>query len=77
MAVVSYRLGGADGVSTEAAKWINAFRYLGCSVTTVAGDGDADWLEPGLAAGPSLTGTNSTGTSLTGTSLTGDAPTSA
>ncbi len=74
MAVVSYRLGGADGVSTEAAKWINAFRHLGCSVTTVAGDGDADWLEPGLAAGPSLTGTNSTGTSLTGPSLTGTRP---
>jgi glycosyltransferase involved in cell wall biosynthesis len=74
VAVVSYRLGGADGVSTEAAKWINAFRSLGCSVTTVAGDGEADCVEPGLAAGPSLTGPSLTGTSLTGTSLTGMLP---
>jgi mannosylglucosylglycerate synthase len=57
VAVVSYRLGGADGVSAEAAKWIRAFRSLGCSVTTVAGDGVADVIEPGLGAGPALAGT--------------------
>jgi len=49
--VISYRLGGADGVSTEAAKWVRAFRSLGCSVTTVAGEGEADHVDPGLAAG--------------------------
>lgn len=54
--VVSYRLGGPDGVSVEAAKWMAALRKLGCSVTTVAGEGEADYLDPGLAAGSYLTG---------------------
>jgi mannosylglucosylglycerate synthase len=54
--VVSFRLGGADGVSIEAAKWTAGFRALGCSVTTVAGEGAADHLDPGLSAGPYLTG---------------------
>ena len=54
--VVSYRLGGADGVSAEAGKWIAAFRDLGCSVTTLAGEGRADVIDPGLAAGSYLTG---------------------
>lgn len=54
--VVSYRLGGGDGVSTEAAKWIRALRLLGCSVRTLAGEGWADFVEPGLAAGRDVTG---------------------
>lgn len=54
--VVSYRLGGADGVSAESAKWVHAWRYLGCAVTTMAGEGQADVIDPGLAAGPLLTG---------------------
>ena len=33
LAVVSYRLGGSDGVSVEAAKWAWAFRSLGFDVT--------------------------------------------
>jgi mannosylglucosylglycerate synthase len=48
-AVVSYRLGHADGVSVEAAKWIAALRKLGWQVVTVAGDGTADVVLPGLA----------------------------
>jgi glycosyltransferase involved in cell wall biosynthesis len=47
--VVSYRLGHADGVSVEAAKWIGALRTLGWDVRTVAGDGAADVILPGLA----------------------------
>jgi len=49
VAVVSYRLGGEDGVSIEAAKWARAFRHLGFDVTTVAGSGNADRLVPGLS----------------------------
>lgn len=48
-AVVSYRLGGPDGVSVEAAKWIGALRTLGYDVFTVAGMGECDVLYPGLA----------------------------
>jgi len=48
-AVVSYRLGGADGVSVEAAKWGGALRALGFDVTTIAGEGTADRILPGLA----------------------------
>lgn len=54
--VVSYRLGGGDGVSTEAAKWICSLKQLGCSVYTLAGEGEADILEPGLAVGAAVTG---------------------
>ncbi len=54
--VVSFRLGGADGVSAEAAKWKAAFERLGCSVFTVAGEGSADYLDPGLAPGGYLNG---------------------
>jgi glycosyltransferase involved in cell wall biosynthesis len=46
----SYRLGGTDGVAIEAAKWVAAFRALGCTVATVAGAGSADVVLPGLAA---------------------------
>ncbi|NYI88007.1 glycosyltransferase involved in cell wall biosynthesis [Amycolatopsis endophytica] len=34
---MSHRLGGFDGVSVEAAKWISAFRALGAQVTRAAG----------------------------------------
>lgn len=46
--VVSFRLGGTDGVSIEAAKWIAALSSLGHTITTVAGEGAADILLPGL-----------------------------
>ena len=49
-AVVSYRLGGIDGVSVEADKWVGALRALGLTVWTVAGEGEADRLVPGLGA---------------------------
>ena len=51
VAIVSYRLGGSDGVSIEAAKWQRAFEALGATVTTVAGAGTADVLVEGLGAG--------------------------
>jgi len=54
--VVSYRLGGADGVSVEAAKWIGALRSLGYDVRTVAGEGTADVVVPTLAAGAATVG---------------------
>ncbi len=51
MAVVSYRLGGSDGVSIEAAKWCGALTELGFTVRTVAGSGKADRIVAGLAVG--------------------------
>jgi glycosyltransferase involved in cell wall biosynthesis len=53
---LSFRLGGADGVSIEAAKWQQALRQLGYEVRTVAGEGSADVLVDGLGAGEWLTG---------------------
>jgi glycosyltransferase involved in cell wall biosynthesis len=50
-ALVSFRLGGGDGVSVEAAKWAWALRELGWEVRTVAGEGPVDRLVPGLAIG--------------------------
>ncbi|MGC8499385.1 MAG: glycosyltransferase [Acidimicrobiales bacterium] len=50
VALVSYRLGGTDGVAVEAAKWAGALRALGHQVRTVAGAGRADVLVPGLGA---------------------------
>jgi len=50
-AVISFRLGGSDGVSVEAAKWGNALGLLGFDVVTVAGSGPVDHLLPGLAIG--------------------------
>jgi glycosyltransferase involved in cell wall biosynthesis len=47
--VISFRLGGGDGVSVEAAKWAAALRTLGCDVRTVAGSGPVDLVLPGLA----------------------------
>jgi mannosylglucosylglycerate synthase len=51
VAVVSFRLGGTDGVAIEAKKWIDALMLLGHDVTTVAGEGSADVILPGLAIG--------------------------
>ncbi len=53
---MSYRLGGADGVSIEAAKWQWALRELGYRVRTVAGAGPVDVVVDGLEAGQWLTG---------------------
>lgn len=48
-ALVSYRLGGRDGVSIEAEKWRWALGELGFTVTTVAGEGPVDHRIDGLA----------------------------
>lgn len=56
VALVSFRLGGPDGVSVEAGKWAWAFTQLGFGVYTVAGEGHVDRLVPGLSAGPITTG---------------------
>lgn len=56
VAIVSFRLGGADGVSVEAAKWQWALQRLGYDVRTIAGEGEADAIVPGLAAGRVVTG---------------------
>ncbi len=48
---VSFRLGGTDGVSIEAAKWGRALRERGHEVLTVAGEGTADVVVEGLAIG--------------------------
>ena len=47
--MVSFRLGGGDGVAVEAAKWASALGLLGWEVRTVAGEGAVDALLPGLA----------------------------
>jgi hypothetical protein len=47
--VLSFRLGGADGVSVAAQQWVGALRRMGYRVRTVAGAGRADRLVPGLA----------------------------
>ena len=52
-AIVSFRLGGTDGVAIEAAKWEWALGELGFEVVTVAGEGPVDHLLPGLAMGAS------------------------
>jgi glycosyltransferase involved in cell wall biosynthesis len=49
VAMVSFRLGGTDGVAVEAAKWAGALRALGWDIVTVAGEGPVDHLLPGLA----------------------------
>lgn len=53
---LSFRLGGADGVSIEAEKWGRALRHLGYGVRTVAGAGPVDVVVDGLDAGQWLTG---------------------
>lgn len=45
---MSYRLGGIDGVSVEAAKWVEALEKLGLAVHTVAGGGTSDRRVAGL-----------------------------
>ncbi len=47
--MVSFRLGGSDGVAIEAAKWSAALGRLGWDVRTVAGSGLVDTVLPGLA----------------------------
>ncbi len=58
-ALLSFRLGGSDGVAVEAAKWEGALHTLGFTTMTVAGAGPVDVLLPGLAIGaaepPALT----------------------
>jgi glycosyltransferase involved in cell wall biosynthesis len=49
--LVSFRLGGTDGVAIESAKWIAALTTLGHRVRTVAGEGVADVVIPSLAIG--------------------------
>ena len=49
VAQVSFRLGGVDGVSIEAAKWKTSLESLGHDVVTIAGEGPVDRLLPGLA----------------------------
>lgn len=50
-AVLSFRLGGTDGVSVVAATWTDALRTIGFDVVTVAGEGPVDRLVPDLAIG--------------------------
>ena len=47
--MVSFRLGGEDGVAVEAAKWAGALGLLGWTVRSVAGAGPVDTVLPGLA----------------------------
>ena len=51
VAIVSFRLGAADGVSVVARHWATGFARLGLEVRTLAGSGVADRLLPGLAIG--------------------------
>jgi glycosyltransferase involved in cell wall biosynthesis len=48
-AIVSFRLGGTDGVSIEAEKWAAALRHLGWRTFSVAGAGPVDVTLAGLA----------------------------
>jgi glycosyltransferase involved in cell wall biosynthesis len=48
-ALLSFRLGGSDGVAIEAAKWRWALGVLGFATYTVAGAGPVDVTVPGLA----------------------------
>jgi len=50
-AVLSFRLGGTDGVSVVAATWVDALHALGFEVVTVAGVGPVDRVVPDLAIG--------------------------
>jgi glycosyltransferase involved in cell wall biosynthesis len=49
VALLSFRLGVADGVSTAAGQWAAALRQLGCGIFTIAGAGDVDRRIPWLA----------------------------
>ncbi len=48
-AIVSFRLGGHDGVSVVAERWREALTDAGFDVSTVAGEGPVDRVVPGLA----------------------------
>lgn len=50
-AVLSFRLGGTDGVSVVAGTWIAALEGMGFDVVTVAGEGPVDVTLPDLAIG--------------------------
>jgi mannosylglucosylglycerate synthase len=50
-ALLSFRLGGSDGVSIEATKWQWALGQLGFTTVTVAGDGPVDRPVSGLSIG--------------------------
>lgn len=50
-AVLSFRLGGTDGVSVVARTWVDALRDAGLEVVTIAGEGPVDVLVPGLELG--------------------------
>jgi hypothetical protein len=56
--ILSFRLGGADGVSVAADGLAASLRALGFETATIAGEGGVDRLVPGLArsagAGPDL-----------------------
>ena len=49
IAILSFRLGGTDGVAIEAAKWQRALGELGFATYTVAGGGRVDRTVSGLA----------------------------
>ncbi len=49
VALVSFRLGGLDGVAIEAQKWASALGALGHDVVRVAGEGPVERILPGLA----------------------------
>lgn len=49
--IVSFRLGGTDGVSIVADRWRDALQGLGFGVRTVAGEGPVDTCIPDLAIG--------------------------
>ena len=49
VALLSFRLGGTDGVAVVASTWAAALRRLGHDVVAVAGAGPVDRLVPGLA----------------------------
>ena len=55
-AIVSFRLGGPDGVSVEASKWAWALGRLGYQVRTVAGEGPVDVHVAELALGGGAAG---------------------
>lgn len=50
-ALVSFRLGLTDGVSIVAARWGEILENLGFEIVTVAGEGPAQRIVPGLALG--------------------------
>jgi glycosyltransferase involved in cell wall biosynthesis len=49
VALLSFRLGGTDGVGIVAATWADVLRDAGHDVVTVAGAGPVDRVVPGLA----------------------------